>query len=367
MKKTLKKIAIGILSVIGVVVVAVAGYVIYISVQYYRIADNTPVEINNLQEAALNVGEQYTAVTYNIGFGAYDHDFSFFMDSGVMLDGTTVNGGNAVAESEEAVDRNIEGSINMIINENADFYLLQEVDKDATRSYHINECERIISSVDGCSSLYASNFHTAYLFYPLHEPHGKTESGLLSLSKYNIESAVRISYPVDESFPAKFFDLDRCFTLMRIPVSNGRQLVLINSHMSAYDEGGIIRAEQLKKLNEILIEEAEAGNYVIVGGDFNHVLCNTRESFSCMQQVPVWAYELDDSMIAQGYNVVCADNVNEVATCRSSDMAYQPGVNYTCVLDGFIISSNIEATAHNIDLNFEYSDHNPVRLTFTLK
>ena len=54
-------------------------------------------------------------------------------------------------------------------------------------------------------------------------------------------------------------------------------------------------------------------------------------------------------------------------TCRSTDIPYTKGVNYTSVLDGFIVSDNIEATAINIDADFEYSDHNPVLLNFRLK
>ena len=48
--------------------------------------------------------------------------------------------------------------------------------------------------------------------------------------------------------------------------------MLINLHMSAYDEGGTIRAKQLEMLNAVLSEERAAGNYVIAGGDFNHCL-----------------------------------------------------------------------------------------------
>ena len=36
------------------------------------------------------------------------------------------------------------------------------------------------------------------------------------------------------------------------------------------------------------------------------------------------------------------------------------------MLDGFIVSDNVSATAENIDTNFAYSDHNPVKLTFRL-
>ena len=106
---------------------------------------------------------------------------------------------------------------------------------------------------------------------------------------------------------------------------------------------------------------------MVVGGDFNHALCGTIEAFPSEQQVPPWVFAFDDSDLPQGFSVVRADNLTEVATCRSTDMPYTPGVNYTVVIDGFIVSDNVQASAKNIDAGFAYSDHNPVLLTFSLK
>ena len=205
------------------------------------------------------------------------------------------------------------------------------------------------------------------MIYPFTEPHGSVQSGLLTLSRYKVNSATRISYPVDSSFLSKFFDLDRCFTITRLPVSNGKELVIINNHMSAYDEGGTMRAEQLKLLNQTMEKEYEKGNYVIVGGDFNHVLNIDDDIFESEQEVPKWVFRLTDKDLVEGMSIVNATNNREVATCRSCDIPYEKGVNYTSVLDGFIVSDNIIASAENIDNNFMYSDHNPVKLTFKLK
>ena len=58
--------------ILGVFVLLVLSYVIYISCQYYRIEDNkiyTDEIYNNTQET-LVVGKEYVITTYNIGFGA---------------------------------------------------------------------------------------------------------------------------------------------------------------------------------------------------------------------------------------------------------------------------------------------------------
>ena len=66
----------------------VAGYVIYLQANYYRIEDHAALEVENNGENMLKIGDRYTAVTYNIGFGAYGPDYSFFMDTGEMKNGT---------------------------------------------------------------------------------------------------------------------------------------------------------------------------------------------------------------------------------------------------------------------------------------
>ena len=76
--------------------------------------------------------------------------------------------------------------------------------------------------------------------------------------------------------------------------------------------------------------------------------------------------ELDDSELPVGFSVVQADKLADVATCRGDDIPYEKGVTYTTTIDGFIVSDNVTATATNIDNSFEYSDHNPVRLSFSL-
>ena len=170
------------------------------------------------------------------------------------------------------------------------------------------------------------------------------------------------------SFPNKFFDLDRCFLITRYKVDGDRELVLINVHLSAYDEGGVYRKKQLDLLNQVLHEEKEKGNYVIVGGDFNHDIANSLNSFTTEQEVPEWVYVLSEENLVEGYKFATSNNI---PTCRSTDMPYTKDVNYSVVLDGFIVSDNVNVIsvtniAQENDELFLYSDHNPVYMEFVL-
>ena len=366
-KSVLKIVGCVLLCLVVLLLLAVGGYVLYMQNQYYRIPDFEPLEVQNPKSAVLEPDEPYTALTYNIGFGAYGPDYSFFMDQGVMNDGTVVTGEHGKALSLESVVEHTEGADSVLKQQDTDFILLQEVDVKADRSYDFNQVDYLVSNTGGYGSIFANNFHSAYLLYPFNDPHGAVEAGLLSFSRAGISEAVRRSYPVDGSFIVKFTDLDRCFMQMRIPVENGKELVLINSHMSAYDKGGTIREQQLKLLNDVMTEEYAKGNYVIVGGDFNHAMGEeVATAFMGQQQFPAWVSVLTNEDLNEGFRICTAENQFEVPTCRAAEMPWQPGVNFATAVDGFIISDNVQATAENIDTDFAYSDHNPVKLTFTL-
>ena len=141
LKKVFKKLFRIFISLIIVVALIVGVYVIYLTNQYYRIEDQmnytNNIQLNN--DSLVQLNAEYTITTYNIGFGAYNHDFSFFMDSGEMLDGTKVLGSGSKAESKEVVLLNTEGAIQTIQDHNPDFMFFQEVDQKATRSHKVDQ------------------------------------------------------------------------------------------------------------------------------------------------------------------------------------------------------------------------------------
>lgn len=374
--KALKITLISVGCVLLALLLVVGGYVLYVVLQYSRIEDNLSLQIENNDAAAQIDKTSFSIMTYNIGFGAYSTDFSFFMDSGTMKDGTAVSGTGSKAKDKETVIKNTDGAIGAAKEVNPDFLFLQETDVKSTRARGVNQLEKFTSAFTSSTYVYAENFHSAYLFYPFSDPHGKTNAGIVTLSRYKINESVRRSFPVDESFPTRFFDLDRCFSVSRINLDGdkaGKQLVLINVHMSAYDEGGLIRAKQLEMLNGVLKEERDKGNYVVAGGDFNHDIAfeaaptENKDSltlFESDQNVPEWVYTLKNEDLAEGYSFAAALNA---PTCRSTDMPYEKGVNYTVVIDGFIVSDNVRVdSVKNADTGFEFSDHNPATMNFTL-
>ena len=369
--KKVKIILLVLLTIVLVLALAIGIFIIVLDVKSRRIGD-VDIEIQNNQETIIEKEREYTALTYNIGFGAYDRDFSFFMDEGEMNDGTKTVGKYGKAVSKENVLKNTNGSLNILKYINADFMMLEEVDINSTRSYKVNQYEMITNSFLNYGISFASNFHSGFLPYPLNDMHGIVNSGILTMSRFKMEESKRIELPVDTKFPTKFFDLDRCLNLVRYKVED-KELVMIPAHLSAYDEGGVYRQKQLKLLNEIMSEEASKGNYVIVGGDFNHDLVNSYERglFKSEQKLPSWLQKINNDDISDGYSIQADDRK---PSCRDSDIPYEENVVFTSVVDGFIVSNNIEVkSVENIDkingedVNFMYSDHNACVLKFILK
>ena len=386
----MKKAGKTILLVVCALAVLAAGYVAYVLLGYYRVGDADLSVEQQAEEAVVRVGQPYTMTTYNVGFGAYQQDFTCVLDHCYVLrDGQwqQVGGKNLKAFSEADAQRNTDGAVGTIANLNPDFAFVQEADLDSDRCRHVNQIEAFQTALPDSSSVYCTNFHTPFFCYPVNDMMGKAESGLLTLSRVQIQKADRHEFAVTDNIIDRNFDLDRCFSASFLDVDNGKQLVLINLHMSAYDEGGVIRAKQRQTLYGFMAEERAKGNYVIAGGDFNHDLLTynpaypqyTKDNLPFVtettqkqpEDVVFFFDEQSDAGLPEGMRVVAADNS---ATCRPAAIPWQPDFSYCYVLDGFIVSDNVEvrenrniATATDAMEGFAYSDHEPVWMEFELK
>ena len=354
----MKKIVKGIVGFLLTCILVVAVYVAYVFISYYRVDDKQSVSVrqfsNNQQ---VQVNQSYRIASANLGFGAYSDDYSFFMDGG----------SESRAYSEKAVKKNIKGSLKTLESLNANFVFCQEVDVDGTRSYHVDEDEILQNGFKDYSSTWTQNYDSPYLFYPLSCPHGKNKSGLSTFSQFQIQKATRRSLPIETGL-SKFMDLDRCYVKQEIEVSNGKKLILYNIHLSAYTTDASTSNKQLIQLCKDMDSEAEKGNYVIAGGDFNKSLIeNSKEIFDNTQE-DTWAKPIDTNLIPDTLSLVAPyDESNPIPSCRNADKPYDKKTSTTYLIDGFIVSNNVTVTEAKVkDNQFKYSDHNPVYMDFTL-
>ena len=354
MKKVLKTILIVLLAVI----VLAGGYVAYVFIDYHRIGSGL-LSVQGATGEKPMIGTPYDLMSWNIGFGAYTADYDFFMDGGKQ----------SWAESPERLDQNLADISGHIRDEGADFYLIQEVDTNATRSYHRDERVPIVSALgSGFCYDFCQNYDSPFLFYPFLQPHGASEAGIMTFSRFDIGRAERMELPIEDTV-MKLLDLDRCYSVSCIPTAGGRPLYLFNFHLSAYTSDGTIATEQLKLLLHDMQFCYNAGCYCIAGGDFNKdVLGDSAAYFGAGDKDYTWAQPIPDGMF-DGFNVRLVaplDEADPVPSCRNPDSAYHEG-QYVLTVDGFLVSDNVQVDSCEVlDYGFAYSDHNPVHMSFTL-
>jgi len=349
----MKKILKLLLSIMSVVFIALVVFIIFTIFNDYRPKD---VETLNLDigssNSILEINSPYTIVTFNTGYGGLGESQDFFMDGG---------SGSGAKTKEEALN-NTQAIANYLGTLDADFNLLQEVDLDSKRSQRINQYEQYLNHQN---KTFAMNYRNSFVPVPLTRPMGQVKSGIVTASKSIPFEITRHKFEGEESFLVQLFELDRNFTISKYYVED-KILYIINAHFSAYDKGGKIRQQQLNQIKDILIEAYNNGHYVILGGDFNHELPGADSSiFTYKQDYPDWIQSLPSDFTPQGYTWAIDPNT---PTVRDLMKPYVPDDNFVAVIDGFLVSNNIEIIeVKTEDLGFVNSDHNPVVLEFSLK
>ena len=358
--KTILKI---ILIIILILVIAIAGGLAYLTLNEYNPEAEENLKIYGLDNSeyegnAPKVGYAFNIMTWNIGYGALGDNADFFMDGGT---------GVRTAD-EERVNSNIANIVSQIKYHHPNIVLLQEVDRDSDRSYHLDEAQRIASNIPEKIYTFAKNYDSIYVPYPW-PPIGKVESGLLTLSDYEITEAERYQLPIPFSWPVRIANLKRCLAVNRIPVDGtDKELVIINLHLEAYDSGEG-KAAQTKMLNTILQNEVTAGNYVIAGGDFNQIFSSVDNSEYPTLEGMWQCGKIDEDEFDESLQFIMD---NRVPSCRSLDKPYagadhDPSVFQYYIIDGFIVSSNINVVSFETkDMGFQYTDHNPVLMRVKL-
>ncbi len=357
MKKSKKKIIISAVCIsLAALLLIPITYLLYVVISYYRIDDFQELEISNPSSIVAPTERQLSLTTYNIGFGAYSADYSFFMDGGEY----------SRAYSKQAVLANVGGALEEIKAQNADFVLFQEVDVKGDRSYDVNQTEMLSNGLSDYTSIFAQNYDSPYFLYPFSQPIGANTSGIMTFSKYKVISAVRRSLPIENSL-YKYLDLDRAYSVSRVEVENGKSLVLYNVHLSAYTSDGKIADEQLQMLSLDMQAQFEKGNYCIAAGDFNKdMLGDSSNYFERVEGDYTWAKPLNTQLLTAN---IKAHSGNNAPTCRNADSAFRAdGTDFVLSVDGILVSDNVELlSCQTLDLGFKYSDHNPVSAKFILK
>ena len=142
----------------------------------------------------------------------------------------------------------------------------------------------------------------------------------------------------------------------------------MNLHLEAYDSGEG-KIAQTKMLTELLQKEAEKGNFVIAGGDFNQIFSNAdTDTYPSLEgewlpgEIDVEAIEGEWQFLMDASAPSCRSLRTPLAGADADPEHFQ-----YYLIDGFIVSGNLRVDSiETQDFGFVYSDHNPVLMQVTL-
>jgi endonuclease/exonuclease/phosphatase family metal-dependent hydrolase len=341
--------------ILALIIILIFNIVAINSILDYRPPDRLNLFIIGNGISTINSKQDFSILSWNTGYAGLGKEMDFFYEGGKQVRPSRTMSGkylNGIAEELKSA-----GS--------ADFYFFQEVDVRSKRSYNRDELEQYATVLNSYTYAFAINYNVWFVPVPPLNPMGRVKSGQAIFARYFPSEAVRYAFSSRFPWPKRLFMLDRCFILERFMLDNGKDLVLINTHNSTFDNGSL-RQIELAELKNTLLAEFGKGNYVVAGGDwnmnppgYNPGMISTGDMAKSIDP------PLENDFLPSGWGWAYDPSK---PTNRDVDQPYEKGKTATTIIDFFVLSPNVEyLSAGTLSLGFENTDHNPVVLHFRLR
>lgn len=258
-------------------------------------------------------------VTYNTGHGNFNSDYI-----------------KGYKPSNKIIVSNIEGQIELLNKIDADIILTQENGKLIIDQHQINQYKLYKKSLSKYNGHYYSNNNLLNLINFGNATFTKEKANFFGF---------KTPYKIN-GYKNNFRRINKGVLVCELIINN-KKLIIFNIHTIAYKENYKVREKQFAYIFEKAIAEYLKGNYIIIGGDFNHDFHKEKSILD--------TYEL------MGWKKATPTS----GTIRSNKEKYTKKTP-TNTIDGFIVSSNIEIIKVKSLGDFRYSDHSPVLMHFKL-
>lgn len=296
-----------------------------------------------LDDASISV------TTWNIGYGGLGAESDFSADGGESF----------LPPSREVVDKNVAGISAELKRATADMILLQETAGPSMMTRGADVLGAVGEALDGRDNAFSADFALRLVPPFLRMRHGLLSSANVAGVKRDI-----ILIPPE---PQYLLGLSQRLYLMHVthvPFSDG-EWTIINVHLSAFDEGANIRLAQLRAVIDYAETEYTRGNHVVIGGDWNYEFHRPGRPTTTEDQYLFWLHAFPFEELPQGWRPGFDP---DTPTSRTNERPYHRNENFTTVIDGFVVSPNVEIESiETTDLDFQFADHQPVTAHFTAK
>lgn len=331
----------------GLITVLALLFVIILGLNYFNTSITTREKsVKNQRQA----GETVSILNWNLGYAGLGKDSDFVMDGGEMLQ----------PPSRATVEANLAGIQSLITSNKSDIHLFQEISEPDMLTLGVNVLAGVSETLSAYDQFYSSDFRTKFIPTKWALRHGlATYTNIatnpvrlipLTLEPTRLGGIVQRQYHIEAT---------------EFTSAGGAEWIVLNIHLSAFDEGGNVRLKQLDELIEIADDFFKEGKHVIVGGDWNIQLSETEFPNTTKEEFLFWRTKLPRERLKPGWEIIVDEMV---PTMRSNERPYTKGENFTSIIDGYMVSPNVEAVSvQTLDTNFEFTDHQPVKAEFRAK
>lgn len=336
------------------IVAAFLIFLLVLTASDYKPGKVVPLEMSGTLNSGVSPDSTYSVMSWNLGYFGLGENSDFFYDGGKM---------SRPERKYYQQCRDSSFAFLAAIPE-SDFYFFQEVDLDSRRSFGDNQFAALSAALSDHQACIAVNYKVLFVPVPVYDPHGHVNSGIATFSAHPSLESTRFAFSTGFAWPVGLFMLDRCFTLTRIRLASGYDLVLLNTHNEAFDNGSQ-RQQQLALLRETMTREYEKGNYVIAGGDWNlNPLGYDLASFTTGDKGRVIEPAIEADFLPGDWKWAYDPST---PSNRDVNQSYTKGTTPTTIIDFFVVSPNVAVDdVHTRNFGFKWSDHNPVTMTFRL-
>ena len=310
------------------------------------LSDKTiPTKIATPSDQSPPANEPLYVMVWNIGYAGLGEESDFKADGGEMLR----------PPGKDVVKKNLAGIEGVLRQTQPDVVLMQELAGPGFLTMGVDVLGGVKDTLADYSMFFSSDIRTRFFPGPMSLKHGL---GTFMRVAHKPTEIIRIA---EEPGTIMGFIKRRYHVQVTELDVSGQPWVLINVHLSAFDEGANTRMVQLREVLDLADSYYQQGKAVAVGGDWNMRLAPTDFAYTADDSAQFWIHDFPREELKEGWQLAIDPAVPSV---RTNEQPYEAGRNYTTNIDGLLLSPNVVLeSAKGFDLGFKYTDHQPVLFT----
>lgn len=225
-------------------------------------------------------GEELLVMTWNVKFAGGRIDFFF-----------DCHGDRALMDEAEVLDH-LEGLAAKIRQVDPDIVMLQEVDVASKRCAYVDMLQWLLDHTDLNYGVYASHWRADYI---PSDGLGPMDSGNAIMSRWPLADSERIALPLidEQDGLTQYFYLRRNVLKTRVVMPDLPPVWVLNVHTEAFSTDGT-KKKHIDGFKAEMDALADAGQFVIGGGDLNALPPGASQLEGFEDSVCVGEFEADD-------------------------------------------------------------------------